>query len=314
MPAATPVFSYQGIVLAPEKLRYNPCQDVIFPSVIKAEGLVDRALGKYYMYYAPHDAPGGICLAHADALTGPWIEYEKNPIISRQWAPHYEVSHVSSPHAIWVPGAAKFFLLFPWGKRHDPARLFVRRDSFRVRKGGRVDRYVTTDLGIILCARCFPARSRQKKAAYVMLFMGNNEGTRRIYAAWSRDGKYFEAQRTPLISPPPGTDVTQVGAPWYFPWQGLNLVIFHGDKTAARTDADFRELLTTDLYLADVGADFTREDHQGLFFRRQEIPGDKPTGYPIHCLVEEDGRHWLFMAVGQRLKQVIALAGETSAG
>ena len=59
--------------------------------------MIDRPLGIYHLYYAPHDAPGGICLAFADAIDGPWTEYEKNPIITRQWAPHYDVSHVLEP-------------------------------------------------------------------------------------------------------------------------------------------------------------------------------------------------------------------------
>ena len=70
-------------------------------------------------------------------------------------------------------------------------------------------------------ARVFPrATPRQGEPAIVMLFMGNNEGTRRIYSAWSRDGITFEARRKPLISPPPGTEVTQVEGFGIFPFRG----------------------------------------------------------------------------------------------
>ena len=69
-------------------------------------------------------------------------------------------------------------------------------------------------------ARVFPCATPSRGAGYLMLFMGNNEGTRRIYSAWSRDGITFEAWLKPLINPPPGTEVTQVGGPWYFPFRG----------------------------------------------------------------------------------------------
>jgi hypothetical protein len=62
-----PQFERQGIAVDHKNLRYNPADDLIFPSVIRAD-VFERPLGKYYLYYAPHDAPGGICLAYADHL------------------------------------------------------------------------------------------------------------------------------------------------------------------------------------------------------------------------------------------------------
>lgn len=64
VPAGLPVFKHHSIVLDYKNLKYNPCNDVIIPSVIRTEHL-DKPLGKYYLYYAPHNAPGGICLAYA---------------------------------------------------------------------------------------------------------------------------------------------------------------------------------------------------------------------------------------------------------
>ena len=110
--ADLPVFERKGIAIDFKDLKYNPANDVIFPSVIHAGELFDRARGKYYIYYAPHNAPGGICLAYADSLDGPWHEYEHNPVISRHREPHYRVSHVSSPHALWIAAEKKLFLWF----------------------------------------------------------------------------------------------------------------------------------------------------------------------------------------------------------
>src|SRR5690606_7406210 len=162
----------------------------------------------YYMYYAPHDAPGGICLATADDLRGPWTEYPHNPLFGRQWAPHYEVSHISSPHMLWNPEAGKFFLYFHG--ENDTTRLASSTDGLHFQYEGTV---VTTAMfhGISEAsyARVFPYTLPGHGAGYLLLCMGNNGGTRRIYAAWSRDGRSFEAQPAPLISPPPGTGVTQ---------------------------------------------------------------------------------------------------------
>ena len=76
--AALPAFRHQGVVLDYKDLKYNPCNDIIIPSVIATDQL-QKPLGRYYMYYAPHNAPGGICLAYADSPAGPWKEYEANP-------------------------------------------------------------------------------------------------------------------------------------------------------------------------------------------------------------------------------------------
>src|SRR6266545_4124534 len=82
-----PVFRHLSVVLDYKNLVYNPVNDVIVPSVIPTSGYFENPLGRYYMYYAPHDAPGGICLAYADQLEGPWKEYVANPLVRREWTP-----------------------------------------------------------------------------------------------------------------------------------------------------------------------------------------------------------------------------------
>ena len=47
------------IVLDYADLRYNPCDDLIFPSVIRTDATVAGPLANYYMYCAPHNSPGG---------------------------------------------------------------------------------------------------------------------------------------------------------------------------------------------------------------------------------------------------------------
>ena len=296
-------FSYLSTVLTPQQLSYNPCNDVIFPSVIRATDRIENALGTYYLYYAPHNAPGGICLAYSDSLEGPWTEYECNPIIARDWQPHYEVSHVSSPHMIWNDEAACYYLYFHG--ENDTTRIASTKDGIHFDyEGIAVSTEMYDGISEASYARVFPSSLNDNATNYVLLFMGNNNGTRRIYAAWSRDGKTFEPQLAPLISPPPDTEVTQVGGPWYFQRDGRNLVIVHGDKTDERLND-----VTTDLYLVDVGPDFNREEHLGICYSRTAFSeGNARVSDP--CLFEEDGQTWLFTAIGARLVQEIALSRE----
>ena len=63
------------MVLDYKDLKYNPCNDILIPSVIATDQL-QKPLGRYYLYYAPHNAPGGVCLAYADSPAGPWKAYE----------------------------------------------------------------------------------------------------------------------------------------------------------------------------------------------------------------------------------------------
>jgi hypothetical protein len=99
LPGWFPTFRYQGEVT--KDLDYDPTNEVIFPTVIHAGRYVDHPLGQWYLYYAPHDDPGGICLTYADSLDGPWTEHPDNPLITNEWEGHYTVPHVSSPHVIW---------------------------------------------------------------------------------------------------------------------------------------------------------------------------------------------------------------------
>jgi beta-xylosidase len=298
-----PTFSAPRFVFSLEKMRYNPHDDLIFPSIIRTEGKIEKPLGKFYLYYAPHDAPGGICLAYADLVEGPWTEYGENPIFTRVWKPHYEVSHISGPHVLWLEDVKKFYLYFHG--ENDTTRIASTTDGIHFEyEGVAFDTTMYEGISEASYARILPCTAREG-ARFVALFMGNNDGTRRIYAAWSKDGLKWEAQKKPLLNPPPGTEVTQVGAPWYFPWQGKNYVVFHGDKTPPNLSN-----VSSNLYLAEVGADFTEENHLGIFYSRDVFPEEKKRVSDA-SFFEDNGRLWLFMSVGPRLKQNIAFVEVT---
>lgn len=295
-----PSFRYQGVVLDPAGLRYSPHPDIIHPSVI-ATGLGwEKPMAKYYMYYAPHDAPGGICLALADHPEGPWREYPHNPVIGHEWSPHYQVSHVCSPHAIWNPDEGRLFLYFHG--ENDTSRYSISRDGVHFEYGGIA---VTTqsfgpDLTEASYARVFRLQRDVGKGRYWMLLMGTLEGTRSVWQAWSADGRRWEALPTPLITPPPGTN--QMGPGWLFSWEGQDYLI----AFANRDDTPLYEPIS-DLYLYAVRPDYSGVDFCGLLMDHTEAG---PDNFRINdpCLLQTPERWYLFVNMGRRLRQSIALA------
>ena len=295
-----PAFRYVGVVLEPEWLRYRPHPDIIHPSVIDAAAYGAQPLAQYYMYYAPHDVPGGICLAFADRPEGPWREYERNPIIARDWAPHYSVSHVSSPHVIWVQEEQQFFLYFHG--ENDTTRFAASRDGVRFEYGGVA---VNTDMlgpGLTEAsyARVFRHTQAVGKGPYVMMLMGNQDGTRKVYAAWSADARHWTAQRLALIAPPPGTG--QMGPGWLLPWRDrFYIVDFANPDDSALYDP------VSNLYLHEVSADFSRVTYRGLLMDHT-VAGAANFRVNDPCLLRTPDRLYMFLNVGRRLHQSIALA------
>ena len=98
-----PTFEFQGIALHPQDLRYSPNDDLIHPTIVKTEGRIKNALGKYYLYYAPHKHIA-TSMAYSDSLDGPWTEYKANPVVEGP----------SAPEVRWIEEHGKFFL---WGHR-----------------------------------------------------------------------------------------------------------------------------------------------------------------------------------------------------
>jgi hypothetical protein len=295
-----PRFEPKGVVFSYEGLRYRPHEDVIFPSVVATGGRFRNPLGRYYLYYAPHDAPGGICMAFADDLQGPWKEYAKNPLISREWAPHFKVSHVSGPHALWNETEKRVFLYFHG--ENSETRLATSRDGIHF----DYERTVITaadfaGVSEASYARVFEQKPTGKDPNFIMLLMGNDRGTRRIYQAWSKDGRAWTPHAEPFMDPPPGTD--QVAGAWLFPWKGRNYIIAHAN--ANRGDGINGNGF--DLYLNEVNASFTYADPLGKFMAASAFGADN-SSLMSPCIFEENGSLYLFANIGPRLKNTIALA------
>jgi hypothetical protein len=296
--ANLPAFRYQGVVLEAANLKYRPHDDIIYPTVVRAEGRVPQPLGKFYLYYAPHDAPGGICLAYADQPEGPWHEYAHNPVIARDWAPHFRVSHVSGPDAIWSEEEKKLFLYFHG--ENPVTRLATSSDGIHFDYAGEV---VTTrmfeNLSEASYGRVFRHALPGKDNTYVMLLMGNDRGTRRIYLAWSKDGRRWEPRPTPLMDPPPGTD--QVAGAVLLTWQNKLYLVAHANNSKAAFNEGY------DLYAAETDAALATVKPLGKFFERTLVSPANPA-VMSPCFLEDAGRLCMFFNIGARLKNKIALA------
>ncbi|MEV4765218.1 hypothetical protein AB0J89_21635 [Micromonospora chokoriensis] len=233
-------------------LAYNPTGETIFPCVRGVYDKISGAKGRYYLYYAPHDSPGGICLAYADRLEGPYTEHPGNPIVDRV-LPTTTVSHVSSPHVVWNASSREFFLYFHG--ENTTTRVARSRDgiSFTDETPILSTRLVpnTTETSY---ARVFEHRVTGLNNTYVMLYMGAHTvrpGTRKIFWGWSPNGwDQWQFAPEPLISPA-GDGLSDISAPHLLTRNGTAYVVYHG--------GDGR------MHLTEVGNAFDREVHLGVF-------------------------------------------------
>lgn len=252
-----PSFGYVGTAFDKSDLAYNPTNEFIFPSVIRAADYFSEPLGTYYMYYAPHERPGGIALAYSDSIDGPWTEYEGNPLISNSWPPHYEtVSHISSPHAVWVEGEQKLFLYFHG--ENTITRYATSDDGVHFEYGGTAVQRDDSTGRETSYAKVFEQSVPGLGNRYLMLFMDNPANAlpgqdgpvaRRIRWAVSDDARSWEVQPEPLVTPR-GIEAPNVSGPFFLRWEGRNLVVFHASDG--------------NMHAVDVGKNFDQEIHLGV--------------------------------------------------
>jgi hypothetical protein len=296
-----PPFHYRGVILNPEHLRYSPQPDIIHPSVIETgPRRISQSPARYFMYYAPHDAPGGICLAYSDDPEKQWHEYAGNPIIACDWSPHHRVSHVSSPHAIWNPEEQRVFLYYHG--ENDTTRFAVSSAGIHFKYGGKAVDTTMFEPGLTEAsyARVFRHRSPSGRGPYVMLLMGNHLGTRNIYIAWSKDGRRWEPERQPFVRPPSGTN--QMGPGALFEWNARQYLICF----ANRDDRPYYDPIS-DLYLYRVDAELDRAICLGMLMPHHAAGADN-LRICDPCLLQTSEQLYLFINVGRRLQQRIALA------
>lgn len=295
-PAGWPVFWYKGVITNKDTALYNPTDEFIFPSVFHAgRWLGSAARAEWYIYYAPHDDPGGIALRYSDSLEGPWTEYESNPVISRSWGSHYSVPHVSSPDAFWSEEYGRLLMYFHgsnsvtrWAFSDDGIKFGYGGVAVQNSQGGSA----VTETSY---ARVFkhPNTAASNKYKYGMFYMGNErDNKRRIRLAESVDGKSWDVSPNYVVQggAEEGTNVS-AGELWY--WKGQNYIIYHASsgKIYARTiDNTLRKVGTTPIVLFDG-----RGDDSG-----------NRVASPI--VVTRNGLTYLFYEKGDRLGGTIAWA------
>ncbi|MET9110437.1 twin-arginine translocation signal domain-containing protein [Streptomyces zhihengii] len=295
-PGGFPDYTYLRTLLTPSQLRYNPTGEIIFPTVRGVYDKLADPLGRYYLYYAPHDAPGGVCLAYGDSLEGPFTEYPANPIVSNRWDPHYSVSHVSSPHVMWNADAKEFWLYFHG--ENTTTRLARSKNGVDF----TYDRTVLTTAMLpagtteTSYARVFRHDLPARGARYVMLFMVNNTTNHRdIGWGWSADGRAWTFAQTPLVR---HSDVgaVNIGGPHLLTRGGSAFVVYNKDKGSGG-----------DVMITEVGADFSLRRHLGVFYdSRGTAPDNGRSASP--AFGTDGGVPYMVYEAGDRLAGSIAVA------
>ncbi|RSM74454.1 hypothetical protein DL991_29580 [Amycolatopsis sp. WAC 01375] len=295
-PAGFPEYRYLRTAFDKSKLKYNPTGELIFPCIRGVAGRVANPLGRYYLYYAPHDAPGGICLSYADSLEGPFTEYPGNPIVKRTWNPHYDVSHVSSSHVLWNEDARELWLYFHG--ENTTTRLARSKDGIHF----TYDKVVlstamlpagTTETSY---ARVFRHSLPSRGAKFVMVFMINDRSNHRsIGWGWSADGRNWTFSQTPLIRPEE-VGASNIGAPTIAERGGSTYVIYHENIEAGGN-----------MLITEVGTDFGKREHLGVFHAPMSgAPDNGRCAAPSFGTM--DGKEYMFYEGGARLDGSIAIA------
>jgi hypothetical protein len=287
-----PSFTYLGRPL-PDSLVHDPTGEQIFPCIRGTGGRLSNAPGRFLLYYAPHDPPGGICVAYADDLEATFTDHPGNPIVSRQWGDHYSVSHVSSPHVLWNAEHREMWLYFH-GENHT-TRLARSSDGLNFTYEGVV---LTTDMvpGTTEAsyARVFEHRLPDRDARYVMVFMRNNSSgdNRSIGWGWSADGITFDFDPDPLVSHS-DLGLRDLSSPHLVIRGGSVYVVYHTDQG--------------DIRMTEVGQDFSLRNHLGVVHTPMEgAPDSGRSAAPSYA--SDGGTEYMFYEAGSRLQATIAVA------
>ncbi|MET0844385.1 MAG: hypothetical protein ABWY23_11070 [Mycetocola sp.] len=293
--APLPAFAFeQELIDRTTDQTYNPNQEFIFPSVFHAGKYFPEPLAEWYLYYAPHDVPGGISLMYSDSLDGPWTPFSENPIITNEWDGQYSVSHVSSPDALWNAGEGQMFLYFHG--ENDVTRFATTHDGIHFEYGAAAvsAEMVGDDITEVSYARVFDNPDRTSTDRYAMFFMTNEtSGIRRIHVARSVDGRTWRPDTSPLINPGE-MEGENVSSADLWSYQGRRYVAY-GASSGSVLVRDVNEALDA------VGKPAK------LYVPDQAAPESGRATSP-DLVADESGRWHLFLEVGQRSTTTIAEA------
>jgi hypothetical protein len=288
LPAGMPTYTYLRDALT-LPLNYNPTGEFIFPCIRGVYDKISGARARYYLYYAPHEKPGGICVAYANSLNGPFTEYTANPLIDNK-LPSTTVSHVSSPHVIWDAPTKQFFCYFHG--ENTTTRVARSADGINFRDETPIlsTRLVpgTTETSY---ARVFEHVLPGRGNKYVMVFMGVVSGRRRIFYGWSPNGwDQWQFSPTALVSPE-GDGVTDISGPSIVKRNNTTYVAYHGNDGKMR--------------ITEVGNAFDRENHLGVFYSPVASDNGRAAAPSFGT---DGGTSYMFYEAGARLNARICIA------
>ncbi|MCP3012857.1 hypothetical protein NGM33_05890 [Nocardiopsis dassonvillei] len=287
-----PAYRFLREALDTAELGYNPTGELIFPCLRGTAGRLPDAPGRFLLYYAPHERPGGICLAYADSPDGPFTEYPHNPVVANVWNPHYDVSHVSSPHVMWNSEHREMWLYFHG--ENTTTRLARSRDGIDFTYEGVVLTTAmvpgTTEASY---ARVFEYRLPDRGARYVMVFMRNDTSNHRsIGWGWSADGITFDFDPDPLVDHA-DVGVSDLSGPHLVERAGSTYVAYHTNLG--------------DIRLTEVGRDFGLRRHLGTVHTPMAGPPDSGRS-AAPSFGSDGGVQYMFYEAGHRLGATIAIA------
>ncbi|MFJ6700579.1 twin-arginine translocation signal domain-containing protein [Streptomyces sp. NPDC091272] len=296
VPAGFPQYKYVKTLLKPSQLKYNPTGEIIFPCIRGVAGRIASPLGRYYLYYAPHDAPGGICLAYGNSLEGPFTEYTANPIVKNNWSPHHNVSHVSSPHVMWNEDVKELWLYYHG--ENTTTRLARSKDgiNFTYDKGVLSTAMLPAGTTETSYARVFRHDLPSRGARYVMVFMTNNTSNHRdIGWGWSADGRNWSFAQQPLVRHEE-VGAVNIGGPHLLYRNNTTYVVYNSNIENGGN-----------ILITEVGNDFTRANHLGVFYNSlAAAPENGRAAAP--SFGSDNGVPYMVYEAGERLAGAIAVA------
>ncbi len=294
VPPPLPTLEFSGRVIDKEEMDYNPTDEFIFPSIFHAGEHLSDPLGEWYLYYAPHDDPGGISLMYADSLDGPWTEYAENPVVSNEWPPYYaHVPHVSSPDAVWDDATGQMLLYFHgnnattrWAASDDGVAFDDAGVAVTNADGGAG----TTETSY---ARVFPHTDPDSGYRWGMFYMQNRtDDVRRIRMAESVDGRSWHVRPDPVVVPDAETGQNVSGGN-LLTWEGKNYITYHGSSGVT--------------YARQIDPTVSKIGPQRELHRASGI-GDDVGRVAAPEFVTDDEDTYMFYESGDRLGATIAYA------
>ncbi|MTQ96519.1 DUF1080 domain-containing protein [Pseudoflavonifractor sp. BIOML-A16] len=308
-----PSFAAVGYTIERADYQYDPTEEFNFPCVVDTrDHPVENAFGsyRYYLFYAPHNAPAGLCVAGSDSLNGSWTEYGGNPVISNDWKPNYSVNHVSSPHVIWNDTEGLWFMYFHG--ENAVTRYATSDDLINWTYGGVCVKATDFSPAGTDCsyARVFEYEVPGLGNKYIMTTM-LHETVNRIFWAYSNDGRTWEPVETPLVDPTGTSEYKgNLSGAWFMRWEDRNFIICHATSG--------------NMYAFEVGDTLDECVPWGVFYESQgtrDVDELNPAAYPdfgragAPCLVQDDNGRWhMFYEGGKRLHANIVHAVEVQAG